>query len=267
MNTELLRMNSEEAGDQGRLITLRKGPYPMDRKSKNYTFLFLFITATVLSIGCATPPFDPGLTGPFHKIGNYYLINKKLPAEIRKVAMLPLTASQQNQSAVSGRESLQPILYGELSKSRLFEVLLIPSERLQEWTGQPAWKQDEQLPADFLIKIKEETGCDAILFNQLTYYRPYPPLSIGWRLLLIKTNGEVIWTLDEVFDAGEPHVANSARRHALQTERSNAELAYQAGTRYGAAWNSRIPGWELVNSPMSFGKYTANAAIETLSSR
>ena len=260
-------MNSDETGDQARLMTSRKESRPMDPKSKNHALLSLFIAVLVLSISCATPPLDPGLTGPFHKIGNYYLINKRLPAEIRKVAMLPLTASQQSQSAVSGRESLQPILFGELSKSRLFEVLLIPSERLQEWTGQPTWRQDEELPADFLIKIKEETGCDAILFNQLTYYRPYPPLSIGWRLLLIKTNGEVLWTLDEVFDAGEPHVANSARRHALQTERSNAELAYQAGTRYGAAWNSRIPGWEWVNSPLSFGKYTANAAIETLSSR
>lgn len=221
--------------------------------------------AISLFAGCATPPLDPGLTGPFHKIGNFYLINHKLPDDIRRVAMLPLTTAQNSQSAVAGREVLQPELYGELSKSRLFEVIVVSGERLEQWTGKPAWSQEEELPADFLIKIKEETGCDAILFNQLTYYRPYPPLVVGWRLLMVKPDGQVIWTLDEVFDAGEPAVANSARRHALETDRKNAEFAYQAGTRHDAVFTSRVPGWEWLNSPRFFAKYTANAAVATLS--
>jgi hypothetical protein len=263
----LINMNFEYVEPQNRSTTLNHHTNPLGPISAKKTVLILLLTIIGLGIGCATPPLDPGLTGPFHKIGNYYLINKRLPPEVRKVAMLPLTSALKDQSAVAGRESLQPILFGELSKSRLFEVLLVTNERLEEWTGKPSRTQDEELPADFLIKIKEETGCDAILFNHLTYYRPYPPMAIGWRLLLVRTDGEVLWTLDEVFDAGEPLVANSVRRYALQSERSNAELTYQAGTRSGAAWSSRIPGWEWVNSPTSFGKYTANAAVETLSAR
>ena len=234
------------------------------RSSGGGTLLVVLCAFWVLLGGCATSPLDRGLTGPFHKLGNFYLINQKLPDDVRRVAMLPLTSSQKDAAAAAGREMLQPILYGELTKSRLFEILSVPGERLAQWTGRPAWNQDEELPADFLVKVREETGCDAILFNQLTFYRPYPPLAIGWRLLLVKADGQVIWSLDEVFDAGEPSVSNSARRHALEAERNNAEFTQQSATGYGSVFSSRITGWEWLNSPRFFAKYTANAAVATL---
>ncbi len=239
--------------------------YFKNQKSGIVWLLIPLVSSLLMS--CATPPLDPGLTGPFHKIANYYLVNQKLPDEIRRIAILPLTASQNNQAATAGLEMLQPILYAELSKARLFEVVMVPANRLEQWTGKPSWTQDEQLPADSLIRVKEETGCDAILFNQLTVYRPYPPLAIGWRLLLVKTDGQVIWSLDEVFDAGEPTVANSARRHALGTDRKNAEFTYQTGTGSGALFSSRVPGWEWLNSPRFFAGYTVSAAVKTLTAK
>ncbi len=224
----------------------------------------LFMTGWLLT-GCATHPFDPGLTGPFHEIGNFFLINHALPPHVRRVAMLPLSSTQTTQTADKGRESLEPILYGELSKKRLFEIVRITPEQLDAWTGKTNWKAEDELPANFLTKIRESSACDAILFSQMTYYQPYPPLAVGWRLLLVDSNdGQTLWSLDEIFDAGEPRVANSVRRFALENERTNAELTKQMGTKYGPAFSGRVFGLEWINSPLHFARYTANAAAETL---
>ncbi|MBI4658814.1 MAG: hypothetical protein HY735_08225 [Verrucomicrobia bacterium] len=181
------------------------------------------------------------------------------------MAILPLTSSENDQAARSGRESLNSVLYGEISKARLFEVRLVTPAELEQWTGKSSWSPDAELPADFLIRVREATACDAILFDHLTYYRPYPPLAIGWRLLLVSSeDGRVIWSLDEIFDAGEPRVWNSARRYAVENERTHAEFMKQAGTKHGVALPTRVMGLEWLNSPSHFAKYAANAAIETL---
>jgi len=228
--------------------------------------MFLGIGIVGFLSGCATTPLDSGYTGPFHKIGNYYLINQKLPPEIRRVAMLPLTTTQTSHAALAGRETFGPILYGELTKSRVFEVLRVSEDKLSQWTGKVGWSAHDELPADFLAKLREQTACDAILFSELSYYRAYPPVAIGWRLLLVKADdGEVLWSVDEIFDAGEPQVMNSARRYALENERANAELAREAGSRTGPLFQNKVPGLDWLNSPTQFAKYSANAAIETLS--
>jgi hypothetical protein len=218
-----------------------------------------------LLAGCATSPLDPGLTGPFHKIGNYYLINHKLPSEIRRVAMLPLTASQNNHASGTGREAFEPVLYGELTKSRVFELVRVSTEKMEQWTGKIGWSSHDELPADFLAKIREQTGCDAILFSELSFYRPYPPVAIGWRLLLVKSDdGQVLWSVDEIFDSGEPRIMNSARRFALENERTSAELSKEASTRHGPLVGNRVPGLDWLTSPTQFARFAANAAVETL---
>jgi hypothetical protein len=226
----------------------------------------LVIGSVFLVAGCATRSLlDPDLTGPFYHPGNYHLTDSKLPEGLRRVAMLPLTSAEDDLASRSGCEALQTIFYGELVKARLFEVALVTPEKLEQITGKPAWSSDDQLPADFLVRIREATSCDAILFSRLSNYRPYPPLAIGWHLLLVNAeDGGIIWKLDEVFDAGEPRVWNSARRYAVENERTQAEFTRLAGTKYGAAFPSRVTGLEWINSPRHFAKYAANAAIETL---
>lgn len=232
--------------------------------SSRMTSVFAFAALLILC-SCATKPVDPALTGPFHRIGNYFLLGQQLPPDIRRVAMLPLTAQDNDHAARTGRDTLRDILFGEISKARLFEVNIVTPEQMQQWTKQPRWKQDEELPADFLIRIKEATGADAILFSQLSYYRPYPPLAIGWRLLLVRTDGQLIWSIDEVFDAGEPAVINSFRRYVLHNERINAEFNQEIRTRPGTLFSTRVTALDWLNSPRQFARYTADAAIETLS--
>lgn len=179
--------------------------------------------------------------------------------------MLPLTTAENDHAARNGQLTLQPILYSEVAKARLFEITLVSPVQLERWTGRERWKQDDELPADFLVRLKEATTCDAVLFSQLTYFRPYPPLAVGWRLLLVRTNGDVVWSVDEVFDAGDPAVVNSVRRYVLEHERTSAEIAKEVRSRPGALWSTKVAGMEWLNSPRQFARYTANATVETLS--
>jgi hypothetical protein len=203
------------------------------------------VALALCAVSCNTPP---PIVGPFHKIGNFFV--QPLPERIRRVAMLPLTSSLQSTAHETGRDLLQPALFGELSKSRLFEVVAVPTHKVEEWTGKRAWTPEEKLPASFLGRIKEETACDAVLFTQLTSFRAYPPLALGWRLLMVDaTNAQVLWAVDEVFDAGDPAVINSARRYAQDHSRTTPGLARE---HY------------LLNSPREFAQFTANEVVRTI---
>ena len=98
--------------------------------------------------------------------------------------------------------------------------------------------------------LKNELGCDAVIFPELTQYRPYAPLVIGWNLKLVSLkNQQILWAIDEVFDAGDIAVANGARRYQMRREAANPALA-----------ESR----QILTSPRVFGQYTAETVLDTL---
>ena len=63
---------------------------------------------------------------------------------------------------------------------------------------------------------------------------------------------ELVWVVDEIFDASEPSVVNSARRYQLTREQLPSSLA-----------DSR----SILNSPSGFGRYAANSVFQTLPKR
>jgi len=87
---------------------------------------------------------------------------------------------------------------------------------------------DSRLPVEFISKIKEETGCQAVLFSELTTFRAYPPMAVGWKLYLFDLETEeLVWAADEVFDAGQATVANALRRHIRERLSQNNVAATQ----------------------------------------
>ena len=217
-----------------------------------------------LLTGCQTGMFDRGMTGPFHQPNNFSLTDRSLPEDVRRIAVPPLAASRADVTLGVGRDSLQSVLYDELIRSRLFEVITVSEDEMAQWTGKKRWRQDEILPADFMIRIEDQTACDAILFCELTSFSAYPPLAIGWKFLLVRPDNQVIWSFDEIFDAGEPRVSNSVRRFEYENERSRFELLQKSNEESGSLWPSRAAGSDSVNSPRHFGKYTIGAALRTI---
>jgi hypothetical protein len=218
--------------------------------------------AVILLAGCTAvreslllpPPEVP----TYYRPSNVYIYSLSLPASLRRVALLPLTTASAVASQESGVEALEPVLQAELEKTKRFEVVAVSGDQLRQLTGQAAWRADDPLPLDFFDRLQKATGCDAAMFCQLTRYHPYQPLAVGWKLSLASktapTNAEpqLLWSVDEVLDAGEPQVANAARTYYAQhvhTEQSQTDT----GT--------------ILRSPSLFGRFSLSVLFGTLPDR
>jgi hypothetical protein len=208
----------------------------------------------VLLAGCDTYPYHIKIPPETrYKPTNIYRKGLALDPEVKRVAVLPMTTLQPTQAFQAGVVSLQPLLHAELEKAKRFELITVSPEQLQNWTGQRVWRADEQLPPDFFDRIREETGCQGVLFDQLTRYQPYQPVAVGWKMTLVyNKEHQISWMADEVFDAGDDGVANAAR-------------AYESGH---IVTQSPLPDPNaILSSPSRFGQYTLNALLATMPER
>jgi hypothetical protein len=214
--------------------------------------------------------FLPGLALPFllsgcafhkpqmpfearYRPSNIYSKGPMLDPDVKRVALLPMASQLPTETFQAGVESLQPLLQAELEKTKLFDVVVVTTEQMRRWTGQGVWKAEDQLPPDFFDRLQEETGCQAVFFNQLTRYQPYQPVAVGWKLTLVFNKEHVIyWSADEVFDAGDEAVANSAR-------------AYESAH---ITTPSPLPDPNaILSSPSRFGQYTLQTLLAALPKR
>jgi len=219
------------------------------------TRLLPSISVALLFSACDTPPLNQIKLTPEtrYKPTNVYRKGIALDPEIKRVAVLPMASLQPTETFQAGVHSLQPLLHAELEKSKRFEMIVVTPEQLQNWTGQRVWRADEQLPPEFFDRLQEETGCQCVLFDQLTRYQPYQPVAVGWKLtLVINREHQIFWAADEVFDAGDDGVANSARSYEKD------HIVTQ----------SPLPDPDaILSSPSRFGQYTLSDLLSTLPQR
>jgi len=210
------------------------------------------ILTVCLLAGCkGLPALPPAVRdfGPAYRPTNVYRRSTALPAEVRRVALLPLAATSATADLQAGVDALEPLVYAELQKSKRFEVVLVTPMQMKQWTGQNLWRTDEQLPPDLLNRVSDGTGCDAIMFCQLTRFQPYQPLAVGWKFSLVENSRAfggtaqplALWSADEVLDAGDPEVATAARNYYTQHLRNEAASADPS---------------TMLSSPARFGQYT-----------
>ena len=207
----------------------------------------------LLFAGCAEQPRVRRALAQPYQPANLHRRSAVLPAHLRRVALLPLTAEEGATDAQAAVRDLEPILLVELRKRAAFEVVPVSREQLKLWSGRSNWRQEDPLPPDFLTRVQDETGSQGLMFAYLSAYRPYPPLATGWRLSLIEcATGNAWWSVDEVFDAGSVEVIKSAQAYARgQMNQPAIELDSTA----------------VLSSPSRFAQYTAAAVVATLPGR
>jgi hypothetical protein len=206
----------------------------------------------LLLAGCETRPIHLPYEAHYQP-SNIFSKGPLLDPSVKRVALLPMAPLLATETFQAGVDSLQPLLRAELEKSKRFEVIVVTTQQMRRWTGQGIWKSEDQLPPDFFDRLREETGCQAVFFNQLTRYQPYQPVAIGWKLTLVINKDHVIfWAADEVFDAGDGPVANSARSYESEHITTPSPLPDPNA---------------ILSSPSRFGQYTLHALLETLPKR
>jgi len=200
----------------------------------------------------------PGTPRAFGAPGaeNVFRASPILPPDVRRVAVLPLTCEAQSGGLPEGCETLQPVLLSELTKTKKFEVVSVNPEDLRTLTGRLAWTGSEALPPNFLEGLQREYGCDAVLFCELSEFRAYAPLAVGWRLKLVDVRThQILWAADEVFDATQqPRLGEVNRWQAFMRQ----ILPTTTGTE---------DAWLQANSPRRFGKMALTKLLATLPDR
>jgi hypothetical protein len=210
--------------------------------------------------GCQAAPPRPNQSPPRPSLSrtdfrpdNIYVQPAKLPASLQRVAILPLAAETAGSDLPEGCVALTPVLWEQLVKAKKFEVVAVDAAKLRSRTGQVNWTGGENLPPDFFAYLRREYGCEAVLFTELTTYRAYAPLAIGWRLKLVDARtGQILWAADELFDAAHPGVSRAAQRFG----QPKPFLPF-----------FQQENWVAVNSPRRFGSYSAAALLDTLPER
>jgi len=207
----------------------------------------------LLLTGCDTARSPLPRMGPRYTPSNIYLKSPVLDPRIRRVAVLPMTPIVPTEALQAGVEGCQPLLQAELQKTKRFEVVVVPQQLLARLTGQPRWSAEDKLPQDFFDKLHNETACDAIFFATLTRYQPYQPLAVGWKLNLVANSDHAsVWSADELFDAGNMGVANSARDYA------DKDIRYEGPLDDPDA---------ILSSPSRFSQYTLRTLLATMPAR
>lgn len=183
---------------------------------------------------------------PVYTPSNFQSV-KSLPSHIRRVVLLPVY----NGEVISPIwEHLDESFSGELGQRKLFEVVRANREQCDDWFRKTQWSSVEPLPANFLSLLQKKTQANAVLFVDITHYHPYKPLSLGVRSKLVDiVNGKILWSFDEVFDAGQLSVVAGVRDFYLKAQNTSYPLGYQQVN---------------INSPRRFSQYVAHSMFLTM---
>jgi hypothetical protein len=207
------------------------------------------LAALAVLSACSHPgPRDASRVGPFFTPSNFS--REPNLAGIRRVILLPVWTGSVA-PAESGVE-LDAVIATALQNEKRFEVVTLSREECRRRFRVEAISSASALPHDLFTTLWRDFAPDAVVFVDLTVYRPFRPLTLGLRGKLAAIDGtRLMWTFDEVFSADNPAVANSARHHFLERDRSGvpADLTQAA-----------------LQSPGRFATYAASAMFATLPS-
>ncbi len=229
---------------------------------KFFTALFCLIWAVAdrVELGAAECPLIHWVQrrlerplGPGFLPSNIYKGTDSLPADLRRVAVLPLSVNGGSAQMAHAQETLADAVGDALSRRLAFEVVSIPSETLKRLTGKGQWRANETVPKALFDFLREQKDCQGVVFAELTQFQAYGALQIGWKLRLVDSReAGVYWAADQIFDAGVTSVANAAKRFAQDQD-----------TSPGQPPDSHL----ILSSPSRFGAYTLNALFATLPAR
>ena len=201
--------------------------------------------ALLLAAGCTTS--SGSHAGPLFVPVNH-AGDAVLPTNVRRVVLLPLAGGEVAPAA--SMVDLDPVVAAALQHQNRFEVITVSRDACRRLFSVEELSSVQALPPNFMAVIRHEFAADAVLFVDVTVFRAYRPLALGFRAKLATvTDVRLVWTFDNLFTASDPAVANSASRH-LRTDGLP-----QVPADLGAA---------ALQSPSRFTAYAAEAMFSTL---
>jgi len=168
-------------------------------------FILIFIISVFSFSGCIS--FEKVKMGSMRasKSVNYFK-DDELSSKVLRVLILPVRN-------ISGVEFNEKDAYNSLFLSLLhkkyFEVLKyesFPEKIISELQRSIKFEASNEM-SNILKTFGTKYNIDAILFSEISVYKSYKPLVFGYKHFLYGTDsGQVVWSVDDVFDMGEKNV-------------------------------------------------------------
>ncbi len=187
--------------------------------------------------------------GPYYTPANFRG-DARLPNDVQRVAVMPLHGGTVASAETAG--TLDAVLLTALQQQTRFEVVVVTREECRRLFGAYDFSSVAALPHGFLEKLAAHYAVDAVLFTDLTAYRAYRPLSVGFRAKLAGVRDvRLVWAFDEIFSADDPLMRSSVRHY------------YRRGDRAAPS----DPTTTMLQSPSRFSAVAADLMFRTLPPR
>jgi hypothetical protein len=187
--------------------------------------------------------------------GSYYAPanfrgDARLPDDVHRVAVLPVHGGTVARTETAA--AMDAVLLTALQRQTRFEVVFVTREECRRLFGAYDFSSVAALPHGFLEKLATHYAVDAVLFTDLTVYKAYRPLALGFRAKLAGVRDvRLVWAFDEIFSADDPRIRNSVRHFYRRSDR-------------GAPSD---PMTTVLQSPARFGAVAADLMFRTLPPR
>jgi hypothetical protein len=207
----------------------------------------------VLVSGCTTgnsSAVKKHPASPKVQLANVY--RPAMSGELTRVAVLPLAGDVQPPDAL---REMDQTFFSEFNKAQVFEGVRVNRTEVMDLVHQEQIPSTEAVPREILVELQRKYSAEAVLFIDITHYRPYRPISISVRTKLVSLkNNDVLWAIDSTFDSAEPAVAEAARTFSKLTEQN--PVALKASDSSG-----------VLLSPQRFARFVAREVFATLPNR
>lgn len=207
----------------------------------------------LLLAGCTSPRLERELKdrpfGTAYQPANIHAA-ADLPPGIRRVVVLPFHTGD---LGFPFMPEVEEALVQALRRTGRFEILRLGDSEMVRLAGTPALSLARPLPPGLLEAIRDTYQADAILQTDITAFRPYKPLRLGVQSRLFTMEDQrILWSCDELFDAGNRAVAMGARHFAER----EVQQPYPLQSSYSA-----------LSSPQRFAGYVGHTLFATLPPR
>lgn len=199
----------------------------------------IVILCSLTIMGCFSTPPHRSSSLSYNKSDEF----KKL--QIRRVLLLPFEYNVDREAVI---DEVTEAFSVELRKIGSFEVIVPTGNKATIIPEHDVWSKGS-VNVNTLVALRKKYDADAIIFGNITHYRPYEPLLLGVKVGMISTDtGSVVWSADGVFDSNENEVAELVKQYFESTHQKSA-----------------LYGWKLILLSMRrYSQFVANQITETL---
>jgi hypothetical protein len=213
----------------------------------------LLLLSLLAVTGCE---FDPSIAvnrhpaSPSVQLRNVY--RPPMDGRVVRVAVFPLAGDVQPPEAL---HEMDRTFLAEFNKTQMFEGIEVNRSEMVELTRREQFSSAEPIPSELIAALRQKYDVEAVLFIDITHYRPYRPIAMSVRTKLVSLGDQgVLWAIDSTFDSAEPGVAAAARKFGRVTD--------QNGITSLAADSSGV-----LLSPSRFARFVAREIFATLPGR